>query len=133
MVKNSILNALGFLMLLTLLSGCLGSSRTAETIEVKTYPVERPKLILPAADPVKIKDIEWVIVTRENQEEVFKKIEDSGQPVSIFGLTGDGYAKISQNLNDIRRYIEQQNAIILAYKNYYVEADKALENAVTVE
>jgi hypothetical protein len=120
-------------MLLTLLSGCLGSSRTAETIEVKTYPVERPKLILPAADPVKIKDIEWVIVTRENQEEVFKKIEDSGQPVSIFGLTGDGYAKISQNLNDIRRYIEQQNAIILAYKNYYVEADKALENAVTVE
>ncbi len=80
-----------------------------------------------------MRPIQWIIITPENQETVFSQLKEARKPASLFGLSSNGYEDISRNINDIRRYIEQQEAIILAYQNYYVRADRALEDAVTVE
>lgn len=132
MVMNSIRNVLGSLTFLLILSACSSAPKT-EILEVKTVPVERPALVLPPADKINMKDIQWIIVTPENQEKVFLDLKEKGKPVSLFSLTGEQYTNISQNLNDLRRYIEQQSAIIVAYENYYVKANQALENAVKVD
>ena len=47
----------------------------------------------------------------------------------LIGLTDDGYEVLGLNYSDIMSYIQQQNAIIKAYENYYVLSEQALEDA----
>lgn len=132
MTQNLIQNVLGCLTLCVFLSAC-SSTAPVEVLEISTKPVAKPALVLPDADKVRMRDVEWIIITPENQEKVFSDLRSANKPSALFGLSGEGYEDISRNINDIRRYIEQQEAIISAYESYYIRADRALKNAVTVE
>lgn len=116
---------------LLFLAGCLGNN--TETIEVTTKPIEKPELTLPEADELRIREIEWVIITPNNYEEVFSKLQEQGRPVALFALTDKGYENLGLNLSDLRAYIQQQQTIIAAYENYYKKVDETLNNAVTVD
>jgi hypothetical protein len=133
MESPSIVSVLGFLTLLTLLSGCLGRDAVPVPLEIRTQPVEKPELILPTADVLRMRDVEWTIITENNYEEVFTNLGKDGKIVAIFGLSEKGYSNLGLNLSDLRSYIQQQQAIILAYKNYYENAEAALAEAVIVE
>ena len=98
--------------------------RLPETVEIKTKPVERPELVLPEADQIDQRDITWVAITPNNHEEVFDDLKKTGDNLVLFGLTGDDYGKLGLNISDIRMYVGQQQAIIQAYKNYYIESEK---------
>ena len=100
-----------------------------EKLEVSAKPVEKPKLTLPNADLLKMREVKWVIVTEENYKQVFADIEKSGRPVAIFGLTDKGYANLGLNFSDIRAYVQQQKSIIAAYEAYYKGADEAISKA----
>jgi hypothetical protein len=106
---------------------------TPEPIQISTTPVQRPELVLPAADPVRMRDVNWVIITRENYESVFGELVAAGDNAVLIGLTDRGYENLSLNLNDLRTYIQQQNAIILAYRNYYIRSQSALDGAVKLD
>lgn len=123
---RSIVNALGFGLVLLLISGCASQPNR---IEVSATPVDRPELTLPNADRLNMRDIKWIIVTNENYEEVFNDLQKDGSPVALFGVTDKGYENLSLNLSDLRAYIQQQNAIIAAYENYYVESNRAIDDA----
>ena len=111
---------------LLFLSACSSPPRV---IEISSKPITKPELILPPAQQLNLKEVEWIIITEENQQEVFAKLlEDKKDPVLI-GLTDDGYEILSLNYSDIMSYIQQQNAIITAYRNYYEESEKALDEA----
>lgn len=111
---------------LTLLVGC---SAKPQRIEISAKPIDKPNLILPPAQELRLKDLEWVIINQENADEVFAQLlKDKKDPVLI-GLTDEGYEILSLNYSDIMAYIQQQNAIIKAYRNYYEESEQALENA----
>ena len=133
MESPSIVSVLGFLTLLTLLSGCLGRDAVPVPLEIRTQPVEKPELILPTTDVLRMRDVEWTIITENNYEEVFTNLGKDGKIVAIFGLSEKGYSNLGLNLSDLRSYIQQQQAIILAYKNYYENAEAALAEAVIVE
>jgi len=45
-------------------------------------------------------------------------------------LTGEGYENLGLNFSDIRALVQQQQAIIVAYENYYKAAEDALDGAV---
>lgn len=126
MRTNLIANALGFGLVIALLSGC---SSTTKRIEVSATPIERPKLILPDADELALKDFEWIVINEDNYEEVFERLKSDGRPVALFALTDNGYENISVNFSAIRSYIQQQQAIIIAYKNYYEKSQDALDKA----
>jgi len=117
------------------LSGCLGlwGNDTVAPLEIRTKPVKRPALTLPNADQLDQRDITWVLVTPTNHEEVFESLKKTGDDLVVFGLTGDDYGKLGLNISDIRMYIGQQQAIISAYKNYYIESEKTMDKAVTIE
>ena len=59
------------LLICLLLSGCAG----VKTLEIFKQEVEREKLNLEKPTPLQMEKIYWHIVTSENAEEVFKKLE----------------------------------------------------------
>jgi len=126
--KNLILNALGFLSLTLLISGC--SSLQPRQIEVSTVPVQKPQLELPNTDEIRLRDVEWTLITPDNVEEVLEEAEESGRPIVFFALTDKGYENLGLNISDIRALIQQQQTIITAYENYYTESQEALDGAV---
>jgi len=127
---RSIKNVLGYglaLAALLAISGC--TSSMPQRIEVSAKPIDKPELVLPNADGLRMKEVEWVLLTPENFEEKLKDFEKSGRPVVFFALTDEGYENISMNFSSIRAYIQQQQAIIAAYENYYKNANEALDAA----
>ena len=98
-------------------------------IEVSAKPLDKPKLVLPNADELNLRSVEWYIVTIENWEEQYEKLVASGRSLAFFSLTDKGYENLGLNISDLRAYIQQQNAIIGAYDAYYVESEKTFDKA----
>lgn len=118
------------LLLLTsviLLSGCSIFREPVKQIETVKVEVEKPRLSLPNPQPLDLRDVEWVVVTRENAEQVFAELEKKGEPIAIFGLTTQGYEALSLNIADIKTYLGTQKEILLQYREYY-EPKKEEEN-----
>ena len=76
-----------------------------------------------------MQEVDWVLITPENFEEKVAEIQATGRPVVFFALTDEGYENISLNFSNIRAFIQQQNAIIAAYENYYKQSEEALDKA----
>jgi hypothetical protein len=114
------------LFCVVILAGC---STTAQKIEVSAKPIEKPKLVVPDASVLNLKKVEWVVINEDNVQEVWKRLSDDKKDIVLFGLTDDGYETLALNLSDLMSHIQQQQAIIIAYKNYYEDAENALDNA----
>ena len=109
---------------LALLAGC---STTPRQIEISAKPIEKPKLVLPPADELRLKDLTWVVINEENAQEVWDKLKKDRKDPVLIGLTDDGYEILAMNISDIMKLLQQQKAIIAAYKAYYEESEQALE------
>lgn len=107
--------------LLTILTAC--SSVPAE-VEVVTKPIEKPALVLPPIDEFKARDVEWIVVTPENADTVFKSLEEKNESIVLFTITATGYEKLSLNMADLLKLVQQQNLIITAYKKYYEDDEQ---------
>ena len=126
MVKRSIVNVLGCLTIIALTSAC---SSLPKQIFVSAEPIEKPKLILPESDELDLREVEWVILVKENWEEQWAKLEQSGDALAFFATTDSGYESLGLNYSDLRAFIEQQDAIIAAYRGYYLEAEQEFNEA----
>lgn len=71
--------------------------------------------------------MEWIVVTVENIDEVKLYLEDNNFDVVIFGLTDEGYESLSKNTSDIMQLVQQQQAIIAAYKKYYENVNNSID------
>lgn len=126
MLNRSTMNVLGCGLAIILLSSC---ASVPPSITVSSKPIEKPTLIVPPVDTLTMKEVKWIIVTEENVEEVLKELKTSGQPLAIFGLSGQGYENLSTNFSAIRALVQQQQTIIAAYKQYYEASNEALDSA----
>ena len=111
---------------LALLAGCTSTPRQ---IEISAKPIEKPKLVLPPAEELRLKYLTWVVINEENYKEVFEKLKKDKKDPVLIGLTDDGYEILAMNMSDIMKLLQQQKAIIAAYQNYYEQSEKALEDA----
>jgi hypothetical protein len=110
------------LLLVSSLSGCASFDflgKREKPIEITTKAAERTPLDIADPDPLKLKPVEWVLVTPGNQEEVFKKLEEKGADPVIFALTADGYQSLAITIAELRNLINTQRNIIIKYKEYY--------------
>ena len=110
------------LIVSVLVSGLLLSSCTGLAVkEIQSYKIEKKRepLNLPLPEPLKLLDVEWIIVTKENVDEVMEKVKAEGGDYAVFAITDEGYKKLSTNFADIRNKLYEQNQIILSYKEYY--------------
>jgi hypothetical protein len=123
MADRLTVSALGCLILF----GISACSQPVQKIEVSAKPIDKPELTLPYADPIQTRGVEWIIITPDNYEKVFADLKKAGQDVVLFALTDKGYENIALNLSDIRAYIQQQQAIIVAYEGYYKETNALID------
>ena len=100
-----------------LLSGCSGLA----VKEISNYKIEKKRepLNLPNPEPLSLVDVEWIVVTKDNVDEVMEKVKAEGGDYALFAVTDEGYKKLSVNFADIRNKLYEQNQIILSYKEYY--------------
>ena len=110
------------LILITLLTSCSG----VKQLEIFKQEVPREKLNLEKPTPLEMEKIHWHIITSENAEEVFKKLEAEGIDPVLFGLTDKDFEMLSKNFAKIRNQLMQTNKLLDQYKEYYeAEEDKA--------
>lgn len=88
-------------------------------MEVTTKPLERAPLNLADPKPLQLSSPEWIVVTPENAEEVWKRLREKNVDVVLFGLTDDGYEQLAIDMAQIRNFIAQQRELLLKYREYY--------------
>ena len=107
----TIVLGLGIVMLV----GC--SSTPVKEVVIKTKPIEIEIAQPERPREVKLERPEWFVVNSSNLQEFLERVREiqSDEPV-FFAFTPQDYEKMSYNLQEIRRYVLQQNEIIVYYE-----------------
>lgn len=108
------------------LSSC--STLTPQVVAYKSEPIEKPALVLPDIATLELRDADFKIITPEELNGIFEKLKADGEPVVLYALTTEGYSKLSLNIADILKLVSQQKAIIEAYKEYYEQTEKNIDD-----
>jgi hypothetical protein len=107
----------------------LGScASTPQVVSYKAEPIEKPALVLPDTSVLELRNSDWNIITPEELNGIFDKLKKDGEPVVIYALTTEGYEKLALNFADILKLVSQQKAIIEAYKEYYEQTEKNIDD-----
>jgi len=108
------------LMSILFLAGCSSlrpepEIKTVTKIERIQIPtVARPK-------PLQLSDTRVFVVTKDNYEEFVKEFEETYGEVAYVALSMKDYENLALNIADIKRFLEQQEQIIVYYENAVTE------------
>lgn len=103
-------------LLILALTGCsIGEKK------IKIFSVEKPreKLDYPMPTPLQMEEIKWIIITSDNANEVFKKLEAAGIDPVLFGITDKDFQVLARNFAQIRQKLQETNSLLEEYKKYY--------------
>lgn len=81
--------------------------------------MKRTPLNLEEPAPLSMTPIKWIVITRENYQEIFDELEKNNTDVVLFGLTDEGYEELVINFAQVRKYIILNRHILMKYKEYY--------------
>ena len=70
-----------------------------------------------------MENLRWIIITSENADEVFAKLEEQGIDPVIFGLTDKDFELLSKNFARIRNQLKITNDLLDQYKEYYEKSE----------
>jgi hypothetical protein len=113
------LRLLAALLLLPVISGCSLLSRQPPEPEVviQTKFVENKIPLQVSPKPVSLNHPKIYVVTEENWDEFIKTYKkDNGQEWVFYAFSVRSYETLALNIGEIRRYMEQQKAIIAYYE-----------------
>ena len=116
------INKIFALALIIILTGCsIGGEK-----KIKIFSVEQPreKLNYEMPTPLQMEEIKWIIITSENAEEVFKKLEAAGIDPVLFGITDKDFQVLARNFAQIRQKLQETNNLLEEYKKYYEGTEK---------
>ena len=110
-----------------LISGCAST----KNLEIFTKEVERMPLDLELPPVETLEQVNLIIITSENQEEVFAKMKEQNIDPVIFGYSDEDWELVAKNNVRMRNTIIRLRAIIEAYKEYYEpEEQEGKENSI---
>ena len=112
---RSILSVLVSLILITSLTSCSG----VKQLEIFKTEVEREKLNLKKPTPLELEQLQWIIITSNNADEVFTRLEEAGIDPVLFGLTDKDFELLAKNFARIRNQLKITNDLLDKYKQYY--------------
>ena len=108
------------LTLTIFLTSCSG----VKELSIFKEEVPRAKLNLEKPTPLQLENLQWIIITSENADEVFKKLEEQGIDPVLWGLTDKDFELLAKNFARIRNQLMVTNDLLDKYKEYYEEEDK---------
>ena len=123
MLKRKV-NKIVIVLISLILIGC---SSTPRTINVQTKSIDPVPLVLPEVDVLELKEVQFYVVTEENYTKVFEELRKKNYTPVIFGMSDDGYAEQAVNMAKILQLVQQQKAIIVAYKEYYNDTSEKIQ------
>jgi len=108
------------LLILTIfLTSCSGVKK----LEIFKEEVPRAKLNIEKPTPLELENLRWIIITSNNAEEVFKKLEEQGIDPVLWGLTDKDFELLAKNFARIRNQLKITNDLLDKYKEYYEGED----------
>lgn len=110
------------LTLTIFLTSCSGIKQ----LEIFKQEVPRANLNLDKPTPLQLENLKWIIITSENAEEVFKKLEEQGIDPVLWGLTDKDFELLAKNFARIRNQLKITNDLLDKYKEYY-ETEKKMK------
>ena len=130
--------SLVLLTVLLILNAC-SLFRTPEK-EIITVPtiVETPEIevpiiqIVPRPNPVEMKNADIVVVTESNLQEVIERIKNTQGEFVLYAMTASSFESLALNFEEIKRFIEEQNQIILYYEKAVTPREDNTENEDTI-
>ena len=104
-----------FLVLPLLAAGC-SSFQKVMPLEVKTIEVERKIPTQTRPKSISLNDIYFYVVTDRNFEEFKKKFEKENGDLVFYAVSVRDYETLALNMAEIKRYIQQQQELIVYYE-----------------
>lgn len=99
--------------LISLNSGC---ASVEPTVVVKTDYVVKDIPIQPRPKAMNLHRVKFYAVTPENMEEFLERFEEESGTTVFFAMSVPDYENMSMNVAELRRYINQQKALIVYYE-----------------
>ena len=103
-------------VLVLLLSSCSSFKPEKEIVTVEK--IVKPTIAIALKpSPIEMKNADVLVVTEQNFQEVVEKVKakQNGQFV-VYALDLKSFENLAINMEQIKRYIEQQNEVILYYE-----------------
>jgi hypothetical protein len=107
------------ILLPVLLSLFLVACSTTKEVISTPVPSPREPLTLPELTPIHQQNFDLYIITTDNATEELKPIVDIIGSSVVIVMSPEAYKAMQDNSGDVRKFIEQQQAVIEAYKKYY--------------
>ena len=114
------------ILVVLFLTGCSGVKK----LSIFKEEVPRQKLDLVKPTMPELEKLKWIIITSDNAEEVFKKMEEQGLDPVLFGLSDKDFQLIAKNFAQIRAHLKHTNDLLEQYKEYYEPEEKKTETTV---
>ena len=110
------------------LAGC--SQRKPEP-EIETVTkIEKTQIpVVAKPKPLQLNDTRVFVVTKDNYEEFVKEFTETYGELAYVALSMKDYENLALNIADIKRYIGQQNEIIIYYEKAVSEDEQQGETA----
>ena len=120
------MNKLIIVLLVLTMTGC-SAFRKPEEVVVTNTVIKAPNIPLqPSPRPVNMIDIKWYTVTTDNIDEFEKNFENDNGDLVFFAISVPHYQNLSLNLAEIRRYLEQQQSIIIYYEDQITKSRESI-------
>ena len=110
---------------LTAVALSLAACQTTQPPATAIVQVEKPAIMVPAVDNIKIQDTEWYVVkktTSPDQAGSAEKAFRESNSDSLLAVTPDGYEALATNQANLVKIIRQYQAQVAAYKDYYIKS-----------
>jgi len=88
------------------------------TLNISSAPITIPTQAPPQPQPVRMLPVNWQVITSENLNTFVQQLQQSqnNQNQVFVAIQMTDYENLVLNLADLRRYIEQQQAVIVYYR-----------------
>jgi hypothetical protein len=96
--------------------------KKVEDVTVKKEEVARTALNIPDPTPLRPRTQDWILITPDNADAVWRRLKESNTDLVIIGLTDDGYERLALDMAEIRNFVAQLRGILNQYRQYYEPA-----------
>jgi hypothetical protein len=107
-----------FFLILSLLAvtSCCGTPKEPEIVTKVEYVFNELKT-QPRPDPIDLYSVKFKVVSDENLEQFLEDVPRPSGEVVFIALKIRDYEKLSLNVAELKRYIQQQKNLILYYED----------------
>jgi|TARA_R110000803_G_scaffold36912_5_gene79444 hypothetical protein len=118
-------------LILLVSSGCsiLVGQDPEKQVVLQTEYVEKFIPIQKRPDAIVPRDVTFKVVTSENLEQFMEYISTTTGAIVFYAMTVNDYERLSMNVADVKRYLLQQNELLIYYENAVAPKIEGDENS----